>query len=182
MVCSLHQDRVEGWLHKPQYQGSLQRCQPVGYLAGDLTSLRCWVLAQLTLGPLWGSVPRHPLSTTPFAFPHLGPPWPLRGFWAWLHAPGNFPGPLSVQSSASPQSRPGSDGVPGSEFPEVALGQQASAPWQWLPGSTRLALAVTLAKAGASQGCEDDLQDVTEKGRVTRGSPSGNPVSVLQNK
>lgn len=68
------------------------------------------------------------------------------------------------------------------EFPEVALGQQASAPWQWLPGSTRLALAVTLAKAGASQSCEDDLQDVTEKGRETRGSPSGNPVSVLQNK
>ena len=61
-------------------------------------------------------------------------------------------------------------------------GQQASAPWPWLPGSTRLALAATLAKARASGSCEYGLQGVTEKGRAIRGSYSGNPVSVLQNK
>lgn len=71
---------------------------------------------------------------------------------------------------------------PSELFPEVVLDQQASAHWQWLPGSARLALAATLAKAEASRRCDDDLQDVTEKGRVTRGSRSGNPVSVLQNK
>lgn len=63
-------------------------------------------------------------------------------------------------------------------FPEVALGQQASAPWQWLPGSARPALAAVPATAGASRGCEDDRQGVTEKGRATRGPRSGNPVSV----
>lgn len=65
---------------------------------------------------------------------------------------------------------------PSELFREVALGQQASAPWQWLPGSTRPDLAAPLAKAGASQSFEDEQQDVTEKGRVTRGSCSGNPT------
>lgn len=100
---------------------------------------------------------------------------------AWVRALGSFPEPPCMQSSV-----PAVTGClaatlatePSELFPGVALGQQASAPWQWLPGSTRPALAATWATAGASQSCEDDRQDVTEKGRVARGSRSGNPVSV----
>lgn len=60
---------------------------------------------------------------------------------------------------------------PSELFPEVALGQQGSAPWQKLHGSTRLVLAATLGKPGASQSCEDDLQDCNREAQGDQGLP-----------
>lgn len=68
--------------------------------------------------------------------------------------------------------------VPG--HPAAALASEPSG--SILRGSCGSAGACTLAEARASRGCAGDPRDVTEKGRVTRGSRSGNPVSVLQNK
>lgn len=122
----------------------------MGYLSGDLTSPRCWVLAELTWSPLRG----HLLGTLcpQCASPsHLsGSPccWLLKGFGAWVRAPGSFPEPPRIQSSALAVTGclAATLAAETSElFPEVALGQQASAPWQRLPGSTKLALAAILA-------------------------------------
>lgn len=139
----------------PRYQGSPQRCQSVEDLSGDLTSPRCWVLAKLT----WGRLRGHLLSTLCPQSPspsHLSDTpcrWPLEGFGAWVHALGSFPEPPRIQSSA-PAVTGCLAATPATEtselLPEVALGQQASALWQWLPGSTRPALAAVLATAGAS--------------------------------
>lgn len=124
-------------------------------LSGDLTSPRCWVLAKLT----WGRLRGHLLSTLCPQSPspsHLSDTpcrWLLEGFGVWVHALGSFPEPPRIQSSA-PAVTGCLAATPATEtselLPEVALGQQASALWQWLPGSTRPALAAVLATAGAS--------------------------------
>lgn len=167
----------------------------MGYLARDLASLRCWVSAKLTQALCGGQFLKLPSPI------HSGPlPSPLSDLPLLLVAGGSLglgtclrqlswatqcvnlclipaPAPAVTGGLAAALATEASE-----LFPEVALGQQASARWQWLPGSARLALAATLAGAEASRRCDDDLQDVTEKGRVTGGSRSGNPVSVLQSK
>lgn len=127
-----------------------------------------------------------PTHSTPLA----SSPLPSPCDWLQGCALDSSPGALCVQTLTFPGSAPVVTGRPAAPltderqelFPEVVLGQQASAPWQRLPGSAVLALAASLAKAGARESHDGDLQCVTEKGRVTGGSRSGNPVPVLQNK
>ena len=157
----------------------------MGYLARDLAGPRCWVSAKLTRALCGGQFLKlpSPIHSSPL-------PSPFSDFPLLLVAGGSlglgtclrqlsWATQCVVNLCLIPAPAPAVTGClaaalatePSELFPEVALGQRASAP-----------LAATLAEAEASRRCGDDLQDVTEKGRVTRGSRSGNPVSVLQNK
>lgn len=100
---------------------------------------------------------------------------------------GSLPEPPRVQTSASSQPWP-QKGQGAWQPPQPLNPLSCSQRWLWVSRHLRLAVAAWEHQAGLGshpgQGCSqpDDPQGVTEKGRVTRGSRSGNPVSVLQNK
>lgn len=194
-VCSLHRRRGErGGLHRTSVSGQPAEV-PVCVRPRWRQQPEVLGVGEADLGPLRGSVSKHPPApTVPFAFSPLRPLLLLavEGFLGL----GSCLGPLS---SATQCAKLGFVPVPAQQQ------QQGAWPPPWplhllrvVPrGGSGSAGSCTLAVAGwehqaglgscscqgwSQQSCEDDLQDVTEKCRVTRGSCSGNPVSVLQDK